>query len=192
MKKTTVVSIAALLVASVAAGVSATYDGPKANFAKERFNNADTNKDGTVTHGEMMAQVQIKFNEFDKNRDGFIELQELPEELPVPERMQERMQKRRAMKQERMAERGHEMQEGQGDAEAHHEDRAKRTRIKFMAKLDRDGDERITVEEFSRKAARHFKRGDVNGDGSVTLAELEEAKKHHKKKRFQGKRNQRG
>ena len=48
------------------------------------------------------------------------------------------------------------------------------TRMKFMARMDRDGNEQLTVEEFAAPLIKRYKRADINGDGTVTQAELEE------------------
>lgn len=197
MKKTTVVSIAAVLSATAALGTAAKEPNHLPEHIQQRFIEADSNKDGVVTHAEMMLQVEKRFNVFDKNRDGYLVLQELPKIMPIPEHKKERMKKHKEKMKQRMAGRGHEMPEGMPEAmpaemEERFGARGKPTRLRFVAKLDRDGDERVSLEEFARKAARKFKRGDVNGDGSITLAELEETKKHHMKKRFKEKRHHRG
>jgi len=184
MKKATGVSIAAFLAVMMVPGVSADDKGRM----EEYFSKADTNKDGKLTHAEMMVQVRSRFDGFDKNGNGFIELGELPKVMPVPEGRQKRGEKRRAKMKERMAERGREISE---QMKQQFEKAGKPTRIKFMAKHDRDGDERISLDEFSSKAARRFKRGDMNGDGVMTMAELEEAKVHHMKKRIKNKHKKR-
>lgn len=152
----------------------------------ERFKALDGNRDGVVTHEEMMAEVHKKFGEFDKNRDGFLELSELPEQMPVPEKVAKRMEKRMEKMAKRHPEAAEEMKERM-------EDRfnRRRTRINFIAKLDRDGDEKVSVEEFVSRKIKRFKKVDGNGDGSVTLAEAEEAasKMAHRKHRKSKKRN---
>jgi len=193
MKKTTAVSIATVLSATAALGIAAKEPNYLPEHIQQRFTEADSNKDGVVTHAEMMLQVEKKFNEFDKNRDGYLVLQELPKIMPIAEHKKERMEKHKEKMKQRMAKRDHKMPEGMSaEMENHFGERGKPTRLRFVAKLDRDGDERVSLEEFTRKAARKFKRGDVNGDGSITLAELEKAKKHHMKKRFKEKRHHRG
>tara|TARA_R110002096_G_scaffold295347_1_gene489821 strand:+ start:211 stop:756 length:546 start_codon:yes stop_codon:yes gene_type:complete len=146
----------------------------------EQFKLADGNRDGLVTHDEMMVMIQKKFNEFDKNGDGFLELNELPKEMPVSDMMQKRMGKRL----KKMAKRhdGNEIQ-----LRDHIEERfkVKHSRINYVARHDADGDERVSVEEFAGRKIKHFKRADQNGDGNVTLAELDETSKkmqhHHRK-----------
>ena len=138
----------------------------------ERFNAADADKNGVITHAEMMAKVSEKFGEFDKNKDGFLELEELPKIMPMREkhmRMKHMGKHHENADPEKMAKKKEKMKKRWAK---------KHTRIKFIAKLDKDGDERVSLEEFARKKVEHFKRGDENGDGSVTLAEMEAAGKH--------------
>ncbi len=151
----------------------------------ERFNKADSNKDGQVTHEEMMSTIHKKFGEFDKNNDGYLELTELPKEMPVPRMMKEPMQEHL----KKMAKRS-----GKDEAEIQERIEArfkkKQSRLTYVARLDKDGDERVSVDEFAGRKIQRFKRADQDGDGSVTLEELEEAsakmRRHHgkmKKKR---------
>lgn len=173
-------AIAITTLAALAVPVVAAAPVKGKEMMEKRFKEADLNGNGVITHEEMMAGVQKKFSEFDKNRDGYLTLTELPQEMPVPEHVEKRMEKRMERMRERAAEQGHELDPedmpGQGM-------RGKPTRLKFMAKHDKDGDERVSLEEFARRAVHHFKRGDVNGDGEVTLAEAEQAMAHHFKKR---------
>ncbi|MEX0300696.1 MAG: hypothetical protein AB3N28_16595, partial [Kordiimonas sp.] len=59
------------------------------------------------------------------------------------------------------------------------------SRLTYVARLDKDGDERVSVDEFAGRKIKRFKQADQNGDGSVTLQELEEAsdkmRRHHRK-----------
>jgi len=180
MKKMAVLLVTAGLVLAGSLGASVMAE----DKIKDRFKKHDSNGDGIVSHQEMKAQVQAKFDEYDQNRDGFVELNELPVTMPVPSHKSERRERRRSKMQEKMAERGHEMPEKFAE---HMEQHGKPTRIKFIAKLDRDGDERVSVEEYMRKAIKHFKHRDVNGDGNVTLEEIETARSHRMAKRLKNK-----
>lgn len=174
--KTIAISVIALM-----AGTSAIAAGKM----KDRFKEVDSNNNGVITHAEMMARVQTEFAKFDKNRDGYLTLSELPKEMPIPEHMKDRLEKRADRMKERLEERADRM--GQDFDEEAFEDRLeqrKPTRIRFMARLDRDGDERVSVDEFSRRAVRMFKHADLNGNGEVTKDEADEARKmKHGKKR---------
>ena len=167
MKKTTVLAALAAFVMIGAAGAHADdHEG-----GMKRFEDADKNSDGIVSHDEMLASVQAKFSEFDKNGDGYIELAELPKEMPVPEHMKERIEKRKAEMSDEQKERFEKKMENR--------EKRKPSRIDFVARMDRDGDEKISLEEFSKRAVQHFKRADQNGDGEVSKAEAE-AVKHHR------------
>lgn len=160
-----------------------TRDAMKAKML-ERFNAADADKNGVITHAEMMAKVSEKFNGFDKNKDGYLELKELPKIMPMSK-------KHKHMKKYKG---DHHGGKNAKDMEKKMEKRMakKHTRIKFIAKLDHDYDEKVSLSEFAKRKIKHFKRADENGDGNVTLAEMETAgkrmhrhrkmkmKKHHK------------
>ncbi len=140
----------------------------------ERFKEADRDGNGVITHEEMMAAVKVKFDAFDKNGDGFLTLSELPKEMPMPEHMEKRLEKR----MEKMAERAEKA--GRDFDEDEFEGKFKPTRLRFVAKHDRDGDEQVSLEEFSSRAVHMFKRADANGDGEVTKTEMEDAAKQRK------------
>lgn len=142
----------------------------------ERFKEADTNGNGVVTYDEMMATVKTKFSEFDKNGDGYLELGELPKEMPIPAHLEKRIKRHQERMEERAKERGREFDPKDMDS------KTKPTRIKFIARHDRDGDEKVSVDEFAVGAVRHFKRMDMNGNGEVTQDEAKEAMKKMKKK----------
>ena len=169
MNKISNISVACVVSFALSSGVLAGAHG-----GMKRFEEADKDKNGTVTHEEMMAKVQEKFGEFDKNGDGFIELTELPKEMPIPERMQKRIEEHK----KRLAKEGKEL----SDAKKKKWEKRKPTRIKFIAKMDKNGDEKVSVEEFGKKMVKHFKRADANGDGSVTREEAENAKYKRGKK----------
>ncbi|WP_417451727.1 EF-hand domain-containing protein [Kordiimonas sp.] len=141
----------------------------------ERFKEADTNNNGVITHDEMMAAVKVKFDQFDKDGDGYLALAELPKEMPLPEGMEKRMQKHK----DRMTERAE--KSGRKFDDDRFEERFKPTRMAFIVKHDRDNDERVSLEEFASRAVHMFKRADGNGDGEVSKAEMENAAKQHKR-----------
>ncbi len=140
----------------------------------EAFKAADANGDGVVTKEEVLAKAKGHFDAFDANKDGFLELGELPKEMPVPEHMQKRLEK---MKE-------HMEKMGKGDDERHGfmQRRGKPSRMNFIAKHDVDGDERVSFEEFSSHALRFLERADKNGDGKVTEDEAKTMHQHHREK----------
>ena len=189
MRKTTVISIATILTATISGSISA--DSHEQNVGQgmrlERFREADANKDGLLSHGEVMVRVKEKFDDLDTNGDGFLMLAELPKEMPVSEHVQRRMERHKAKMKGRIDEREPEdsrmskkMHRGMNGQDKAH---GKLTRLKFVAKLDRDGDEKVSLEEFSVRAIKRFKRHDLNGDGNISLAEIENAPKHRKMKK---------
>ena len=146
------------------------------------FDALDADKDGVVTKAEATARAKERFASLDANSDGKIILSELPETLPVPEGRQERMEKMRDLMEERHC----------GDLPKRLEKRMDNrmeppTRMKFMAKMDKNGDEVVTLEEFTSRPLKHFEHMDKDGDGKVTKAEAEKAraamKDHYKKKK---------
>ncbi|MFC3050753.1 EF-hand domain-containing protein [Kordiimonas pumila] len=169
MKKTTVYTLVSVLAVLATGAASADGGGDK----MEMFTKADKNADGVVTHAEMMASVQMKFAEFDKNKDGSIVLSELPEKMPVPEGMEKRLAEKKA----KLEKEGKEISE---EKLKKWEER-RPTRVQFLARMDDNKDEKISLTEFAEPLVRHFKRADINGDGSITKAEAEEAGKHRGK-----------
>jgi len=195
MPKATATSIAMVFAVALTAGAFA--DKHEAANHKEmkleRFNAADTNKDGLLSHAEAMARVKEKFDSFDGNGDGYLELAELPKEMPLPEHMKKRMEhykeKMNAHAEDHTDEKSGDMRKKMRKRLAEHGmKRGKFTRLKFVAKLDQDGDERVSLDEFSVRAIKRFKHHDLNGDGNISLAELEKAPKPHMMKKRQGKR----
>lgn len=165
LKKGIAITLAAgLLTTAASAGIR--------DQIKERFQSADTNGDGTVTHQEMMAKVTERFGDFDKNGDGFLELNELPKNMPMPEGLEQRVKKRMEKMAKRNPEMSNEMKELMKERFSH-----RSRRMNFVAKLDRDGDERVSVDEFASRKIRQFKRADQNGDGNVTMAEVKDTLK---------------
>jgi len=191
MRITTATSIAAIFAAALTASVSAEnhrVNPDEKNMMQDRFNTADTNNDGLVSHDEAMARVKAKFDGLDSNGSGFLELAELPKEMPVPEHMQRRMDRHKAkMKSHMENHKGDDagkMQKHMRQRMGEHDMRqGKLSRLKFVAKLDRDGDEKVSMEEFSVRAIKRFKHHDLDGDGNVSLAEIEKASKHRMMKK---------
>ncbi len=183
MKKTTVVSIVALMTLGGAVGVSA-HDG---GGMKEHMAKVDTNGDGAISQSEMMAKAKEKFSGFDKNGDGFIELAELPKEMKMPDHMKMRMKKHKEKMEKHKGDHGDAMSEGK-DKKMHGKMKhkmkmgGKPSRMKFIAMLDKDGDERVSFEEFSAKPMKHFKKMDADGNGSVTPEEMAQMKDKMKSK----------
>lgn len=177
---------AAIVTASVPA---LAQGGPASDHVGPRFDELDLNADGTVSHDELMVEIRSRFDALDVDGNGFLELQELPKEMPMTahgERRMERMKKR----MERHAEKRDKPPRMSAEEL---DERMRPTRLKFMARFDKNGDEKVDINEFGSPMFKRHKHADLNGDGSVTKAELEEAREHHKKRRMhKGHRRDRG
>ncbi len=149
--------------------------------AKEVFRQLDVNNDQVVTHDELMLEAQKKFVEFDQNNNGAITLGELPEKMPLSPRAERRiahMKDRADARQQAGAQR-----RGPRMPPDERAEKMRSTRIKFMARMDKNGDEQVNLEEFAAPLVNRFKRGDINGDGEVTTAEFEQSLEQRKYKR---------
>lgn len=193
MKKITIaVSMISLLAASASA-----QPGNGAGFreaAKERFQAYDINGDGVVSHEELMEDVGRKFAEFDQDGNGILLLDELPLKMPLPPQAAERI----ARKQERMQRHRSRALENPESLQPRFSleemaEKRRPTRMKFMAKLDRDENEQLDIDEFAAPLIKRYKRADINGDGAVSEAELEESfERGLQRMRHRGKRHARG
>jgi len=179
MKK---LAIAATVTFAISASLMAQDSGPRG--PQEAFRKLDLNSNGVVTHDELMREAQRKLAEFDQNQDGVIVLEELPEKMPLPARAERRlahMKERAEAREQAGEERG-----GRRGQRLSPEERAEKmhpTRIKFMARMDKNGDEQLNVEEMAMPLIKRFKRTDVNGDGEVTQAEFEQSMEQRRHKR---------
>ncbi len=141
--------------------------------ALETFHAHDADSNGIVTHEELMRFSALKFNKFDVNRDGLIALSELPKRMPLSKHQKERLERFARYRPERNPENNKEQNGETGLSES--DGRFQSTRLKFVARLDRDNDEQLSLEEFLSRFIRHFKRNDIDGNGEVTLSEVQEA-----------------
>lgn len=175
-----------VILTSLIAVPAMAQDGPG-----KMFDILDQNKDGKVSHAEVMAKAKKDFAEFDKNNDGMIVLDELPMEMPLREG-HERFLKKIKERHEQKVEKGDRHGMGRMSPEDM-EEKMRPTRMKFMARLDDNGDERLDLDEFAQPGIRRFKHADVNGDGTVTREEMEQTmgKRGHGKwrKRFKDRRS---
>lgn len=186
MKK---LAIAATVTFAISASLMAQEGEPRG--PQEAFRKLDLNANGVVTHSELMQEAQKKLAQFDQNQNGVIVLEELPEKMPLPARAERRLahMKERAEAREQAGEaREHAGEERRGRrgpklSLEEREEKMRPTRIKFMARMDKDGDEQLTVEEIAVPMIKRFKRADVNGDGEVTQAEFEQSMEQRRHKR---------
>ncbi len=158
--------------------------------AKQRFQAFDLNGDGSVSYDELMTDAGKKFAGFDQDGNGILILDELPLEMPVPEHVSARRAHMKSRMEDRR--RGAQPDNDQHFAEAREERRGP-SRMKFMARFDKDYNEQLNVEEFAAPLIKMHKRADINGDGSVTEAEFDEAlERGPRHKRRGGKRQAHG
>lgn len=189
----------AMALTGLVAAPAVAQPGPSAEMraqAKERFLAFDLNTDGVVSYDELMADAGNKFAEFDQDGNGILILDELPLVMPAPPHAEAR----RARMQQRMEERRLSRDDMQGAAQGGErpsadaiKERRTPTRMKFMARFDRDHNEQLDVEEFAAPLIKMHKRADTNGDGSVTEAEFDQSlERGSRGKRRHGKRQNHG
>ncbi len=182
------ITIAVTLACALSAPLTAQDSEPRGprEGAREAFQQLDLNGNGVVTHDELMQEARKNFAEFDLDGNGTILLSELPDKMPLPPRAERRLAKMKDKVHSR--EQSGKRDEARRGPRISPEDRAEKmrpTRLKFMARMDKNGDEQLNVEEFSVPIIKRFKRADVNGDGDVTTAELEQTleQRRHKRRR---------
>lgn len=150
--------------------------GPHGGF----FERMDRNEDGKVTLSETQSHAAARFDSMDLNMDGFLTKEELEE---AHQARKQKMQEKRADKSEKPNKEGRPELTDEQKAE-HHKKRSQR-KEKMFERSDKDGDGKISREEFLAQGSQHFSKMDTNGDGVVTKEELGEKKKHSKKRKGQ-------
>lgn len=179
MKK---IAIAATITCAISASLLAQDN--RSRGPEEAFRNLDLNANGVVTHEELMLEAQKKLAEFDQDENGIVVLGELPEQMPLSPHAERRLAHMKE-KAEARANSGEEQRDRRGPRFSPEEraEKMRPTRIRFMARLDKDGNEQLTVEEMAAPLIKRFKRADINGDGEVTIAEFEQSIEQRKHKR---------
>ena len=148
-KKTlTIAIVTALCGAPILAGAQPGA-GP-GKWGKPSFEQLDADKNGSVSPAEMQAEVNSHFAQFDTNKDG------------------------RVTKQEAEAFFASKRAEHEKEHAAHEKDRGAREQARF-AQQDANHDGKLSKQELARLPGDWFQRIDLNGDGFVTLDEMNEA-----------------
>ena len=107
------------------------------------FGLLDRNGDGVITRDEMDAARQAAFERLDANRDGVLDEDEFAARNPDPESI------------------------------APPELESRRKRDPRFVQLDRNGDGRISLDEYLADGHDRFQRADRNRDGKLTRAEFD-------------------
>lgn len=144
------------------------------------FQKMDKNGDGKITTEEVTALSDEHFNRLDTNGDGVVTREESE---AAHQKMREEFAKRHAEKKQKRA------PEGKEKRERTHRGPAQGPRGDFFAKLDKDGDGKITREESRQAALERFQKFDLNQDGVVTKEEMREARAAFHKKMKENKKS---
>jgi len=141
-----VVALCAGLAAQSAFGQGDVPPQAQADAAAKAFlQKLDTDGNGTISEEEALAPQKEQFKSNDKNGDGYIIVEEasaaFAEQVP-PEMMQ-------AMKERGMPDPGE----------------------TFVKNLDKDGDGKVSLDEFEQPTKESFAAMDANGDGVADEAE---------------------
>lgn len=139
--------IAVAIAGTFATSISFAQDAQpaQASPADAFIEQLDTNGDGKVSLEEARAPQKPRFNETDTDGDGFVSVEEASTAFndQVPAEMLE------AMKERGMPDPGE----------------------TFVKNLDKDGDGKISPEEFEQPTVESFERMDADGDGFATKEE---------------------
>lgn len=139
---------------------------------------AGYDRSAPMARADTLAKVEARFAKIDTNSDGVIDAAEMTahreakraaraEKLAaMTDEQKAKMEERRTAMKERWAKRA-----ASADAPA-----AKRTKGDRMARIDADGDGRITAAEFAAPAMKRFDKIDANSDGIVTPEERKAAR----------------
>tara|TARA_R110002020_G_scaffold87061_9_gene214975 strand:- start:27190 stop:27768 length:579 start_codon:yes stop_codon:yes gene_type:complete len=184
MKKTILATLAAALIASVAAPAMAAqgkgdgprHGGPRIERMMDRF---DADRDGSVTLEEVSAHRLAMFESADTDKSGSLS----KDELKAFGDMRKEMRKQN--REERRAERA-EMKDGDRDGKmSKHGDRDGKRDGKRggegrgdhrggarLERLDTDKNGEISVEEFAYVDSKMFERFDRNGDKKIDITDF--------------------
>ena len=149
------------------AGATATLIAAVAMAAPggDRFAKLDSDGNGSVTRAEFDAKRADRFASLDGDRDGFVTKAEMTA-------------RHEAMKAKRAEKRG-------GDRPKHAQHHAGRAGMHgdHFARRDADNDGRLSLAEFQAGGAKRFERLDADKNGSVTRAEMDQAREAWKARR---------
>jgi len=151
-RKTAFLATLALLV-TVSAGLSAERGGQRGDRAQNFIRKFDTDGDGKVTKEEMGDKAR-HFDRLDQNQDGSVTKEEASAHFQ--------------RKGQRGGEWGGRDRDRQRGERQNREGQNRRFKPPIMEKLDKNGDGKITKEEWTAA----FNEMDKDGDGALTVREL--------------------
>ncbi len=164
IRKTPALAVALALLAATTAAAARAEDGqPGRRAGGSPFERLDRNADGFVDRAEMAAASDRMFGRFDTDKDGSVSREE------AIARMQARARARAAEAAAAAAPAA--TPEGAEAREARERRRAERVG-QWFARLDGDGDGRVTREEFKARREATFARFDKDGDGRLSRDEM--------------------
>lgn len=142
-----------------------------------RFSEMDLDSDGYLTIAELPKEIKMRERRHKaKNAEHGKGVERRKPKLSFDERwsrIEEKMRERGAS-DDKIAERKVKMENRfEGRKARMSERRSLRKkgsvkRLSFVARLDKDGDERVSEAEFLKPGERRFQRADANGDGQIT------------------------
>lgn len=155
-KTLVVAALASVFALTAAAPTFAAGDPAKHQKRIHRMiHRADANRDGRVSHAEMVAALDASFAVLDTNHDGVLSKSEIDNRRATYKAY------RQHIKAERKA--GHRVM---GVV------RLPKAVAKHFAKIDRNGDGVLSQDELAHVANHFFKRRDHNGDGYISAADF--------------------
>jgi Ca2+-binding EF-hand superfamily protein len=137
-------------------------------FVDGMISRSDKNGDGKLSRDEVPELLRDRFDEIDRNKDGFIDKEEL---TAVGDRVRRRMREGGGPPglQGRPGADGPASRPGGGAAI----NESNRERIAvFLREHDKDADGRVSAKEFGEQKGDEFKKLDLNGDGFLSPDEL--------------------
>jgi Ca2+-binding EF-hand superfamily protein len=145
-------------------GPGAERPRPRGPSAERLLRSHDRDGDGKLSSEEWPQVARLKFEQVDKNGDGFIDRQELD---------QISIRARRPRQGPGGPRNGPEGARPGPEGRRPDPEQIRRTAGVLMKRLDKNGDGRLTADEFPKKSGRlDLAKADRNQDGAVDLLEL--------------------
>jgi Ca2+-binding EF-hand superfamily protein len=166
---------------------------PSPEMLIERF---DTDGDGSLAVTELPERMQKRFEKVDADGDGFVSADELTTAFESRQGNGERNGEGKGKAKGKGKGKEKDERGGLDKRERGEGEKGKRSMdpTKLLQRMDKDGDEKISLEEAPDRFKKNFSKMDANADGFVELAELKTAmetmrQKRGEKSQSKGKRN---